>query len=108
MILLQEHVKAVLAQNEVLRLETLQQLRLASHQHLKGCKIWIFGSLAKKGGFRPESDVDLALDHEPVGCSIYGVTALLSETLGRPVDVVLIDETRFKNLILKSELSWIA
>jgi predicted nucleotidyltransferase len=106
--LLLEHLEANSTQNEISRLAFLQKVRDLSHQHLKGCRIWVYGSLAERGRFRPESDIDLALDHEPESLSIYGVTGLLSEELGRPVDVTLIAETRLRDRIMEKGLSWIA
>jgi predicted nucleotidyltransferase len=106
--LLLEHQDSVLAQNEVLRLALIRELRTLSHLHLRRCKIWVYGSLTQPGRFRLESDIDLALDQEPEGLSIYGVSALLSENLGRSVDVVLLNETRLKNKILENGISWIA
>jgi predicted nucleotidyltransferase len=106
--LLLEYRNAISTQNEVSRLALLQELRALSHQHLRQCKIWVYGSLAHPGRFRPESDIDLALDQEPENLSIYGISALLSENLGRPVDVILLNETRFRNKILEESISWIA
>ncbi len=106
--LLLEHRDAVLARNEATRLRILSQLREFSRIHLKGCRLWVYGSLSQKGRFRQESDIDLALDLEPEGMSIYGISAWLGEILGRPTDVVILSETRFKDAIEKKGISWIA
>ncbi len=105
--LLQEYHDSVLAQNEASRLRLLTELRKASHIHHKGCQLWVYGSLTQQGRFRQESGIDLALNHEPEWTSIYGVSTLLSETLGRSVDVVLLAETRLQEIILKKGITWV-
>jgi len=106
--LLLEHHKNVADKREVLRLHLLDELRLLSKKHLKGCRLWVYGSLVEQGRFRPESDIDLALDHEPEHMTVYGVSAWLEESLGRKVDVTLLSETRLRETILKKGLTWIA
>jgi predicted nucleotidyltransferase len=105
--LLRQYRHALSAQNEASRLMLLTALREVCPAHLKGCHLWVYGSLAHEGRFGPESDIDLALDHEPEDMSIYGVSGWLSEALGRRVDVALLPETRLKHTIVEEGISWI-
>ncbi len=56
----------------------------------------VFGSILRL--FSEYSDVDIALEREPA-LSIYQLISLLSECLGRRVDVVLLPECRFAEKI---------
>lgn len=66
----------------------------------------VFGSLLKPGRFNENSDVDLALENEPANMSMYQLTSLLAENLGRPVDVVLLSECRFQEKVLREGERW--
>jgi predicted nucleotidyltransferase len=91
---------------ERLRLEARSQLRSALCKLAPAEKVIVFGSLTKPGGFSETSDVDLALEAEPVGLSVCQLTSLLAESLGRPVDVVLLPECRFRDKILREGETW--
>ena len=52
------------------------------------------------------SDIDLALESEPAGMSVYQLTSLLAERLGRRVDVVLLPEYRFRDRIVREGEKW--
>ena len=52
------------------------------------------------------SDIDLALESEPAGMSVYQLTSLLAERLGRRVDVVLLPECRFRDRIVREGEKW--
>jgi predicted nucleotidyltransferase len=106
MTLLQQMDQDRAEERETLRLEVRRQLRLVLLELLPAARLWIFGSLTRPGGFQQASDVDLALEGEPAGMSIYQLTALLSERLGRSVDVVLLPECRFRDKILREGELW--
>src|SRR5437588_6062842 len=88
------------ARRESLREETRRHLRIALRELLPAAKIIVFGSLVKPGRFSETSDVDIALEREPEGMSIYQLIAQLSERLGRRVDVVLLSECHFRERIV--------
>lgn len=66
----------------------------------------VFGSPAKPDRFTENSDVDLGLESEPPGMSLYLLASLLAERLGRRVDVVLLPESRFRDKILREGETW--
>ena len=73
---------------------------------IPGSRVILFESLTKPGVFNDRSDVDLALETEPAGISIYQLSGRLSEEMGRPVDVVLFSECRFRQKILREGEAW--
>jgi predicted nucleotidyltransferase len=93
-------------QREALRLELLARLRATLSALAPAKSVIVFGSVIKPGRFSEDSDVDLALDHEPANMSIYQLTSLLAEDLGRPVDVVLLPECRFREKVLSEGERW--
>lgn len=106
MTLLQEMARERNARREQLRRATRRQLQTALAELLPGASVIFFGSLVRSGEFSETSDVDLALTEEPVGISIYQLASLLGERLGRPVDVLLLDECRFRDKILREGETW--
>lgn len=95
-----------LQRRENLRAEVRRQLWQALCQLLPGQTVVLFGSLAVPRKFSETSDVDLALAAEPPGRSLYQLTSLLAERLGRPVDIVLLPECRFRDKILREGETW--
>ena len=91
---------------ERLRLETRDALRAALRDLLPGIPVIVLGSLTQPGRFTEASDVDLALESEPPDCSIYQLSSLLGERLGRSVDVMLLPECRFRDKILVQGERW--
>ncbi|MGH9837869.1 MAG: nucleotidyltransferase family protein [Blastocatellia bacterium] len=87
-------------------METLLRLRLFLERMLPGREVWVFGSVIRPGAFRENSDVDLALREEPADISSYRLQSLLEEALGRPVDVILLPESRFAETILREGQRW--
>jgi predicted nucleotidyltransferase len=81
-------------------------LRVALTQLVPGRRVILFGSVTKPGVFNDRSDVDLALELEPPGMDAVHLTAELMERLGRPVDVVLLGECRFRRKILQEGETW--
>ena len=92
--------------NERLRGETRKQLEAALAELLPAAVVYIFGSLVKPCQFSDVSDVDLVLVEEPAHLSVYQLTSLLAERLGRPVDVLLLAECRFRNRIVQEGERW--
>lgn len=72
----------------------------------EGSRVWVYGSLVEPGRFREWSDVDLALDSDPPGMSIYLLASLLAERCERHVDVCLIGETRLAATIRQRGEAW--
>ena len=91
---------------ETLRLKTRERLRDVLRQIAPADKVIVFGSLTRPGRFTEFSDVDLALATEPGRMSLYQLTALLSEQMGRSVDVILLSECRFRDRIVREGESW--
>ncbi len=90
------------------RLRCLGELKRSLHQTIPGVPVFVFGSVLRPGRFRPDSDIDLALERIPEGVGPYGLTALLEEKLGRPVDVVELGRCRFDQKIREEGERWIA
>lgn len=86
--------------------ETRRSLALALRELLPGGRVWLYGSLTRRGVFNPASDVDLALTEEPSGKTIWRLQAELEERLHRPVDLVLLHETRLRDKILREGEEW--
>lgn len=91
---------------EALRLEVRRQLSDVLRRLAPADKVVVFGSLSRPYCFAETSDIDLALAAEPAGMSLYQLTALLAEQMGRPVDVVLLSECRFRERIAKEGEVW--
>ena len=86
--------------------ETRRRLREALAELVPGQPIWLFGSLTKPGRFHDRSDVDLALADEPPSMSVGRLASELTDRLGRPVDLVLLDRCRFRDRILREGEQW--
>lgn len=106
MTLLQEMEAERLRERERLRREVRQELQAALEELVPGVKTIVFGSLVRPGRFTEHSDIDIALEAEPAAMSYFQLTALLSERLGRAVDVVLLPECRFRDKILREGEAW--
>jgi predicted nucleotidyltransferase len=88
--------------------ETRGRLRAALAVLIPGHKVILFGSLAKPGVFNDRSDVDLALESEQPQMSTWTLKGELEERLERPVDVLLLNQCRFRDKILREGEVWIA
>ena len=106
MTLLQQITRERLENRERRRGEVLELLKEVLRLTIPGERVFVFGSLNSPGRFTDESDIDLALESEPSGMTVYQLIALLSERMGRRVDVVQLDECRFKEKILREGKSW--
>ncbi len=83
-----------------------RDLRAALEDLVPGARVWVFGSLTERGKFNDASDVDLALEAEPVAMSAGRLSSELTERLARPVDIVLLDRCRFRDKILREGELW--
>ena len=91
------------------RLATRLRLQAALSELLpRGSRVWVYGSLVKPNRYRDGSDIDLALEAEPTGMSLYLFMSLLSDKTGRPVDVSLLGETRLREAIMREGELWTA
>ena len=98
MTLLEQMRRARADGREQLRMEMLQHLRRALTVVLPHESVIVFGSILRPGRFSEYSDVDIALERDPA-MSLYQLISLLSESLGRRVDVLLLPECRFAEKI---------
>jgi len=106
MTLLQQIARQRFEKRERARVESRKQLHQVLSRILPGRRVYIFGSVLKPGRFTENSDIDVALESEPTGTSVYQLISILGESIGRRVDVVLLDECRFKDKILKEGEAW--
>ena len=107
--LLQEDARLRCEHDERERAEVRERLQVALSTLLPpGTQAWVFGSLTKPGRFREWSDVDVALESESQNVRLYLLMSLLAEAVGRPVDLLLLNETRLREMILREGERWIA
>lgn len=96
------------AAREHLRLQTRDRCREMLQTLLPaGTQVTVYGSLTKPFAFDSWSDVDLAFNELPDSLTPDKLAVQLEAGLHRPVDVVLIDETRLKAAILRKGEIWI-
>jgi predicted nucleotidyltransferase len=88
--------------------ETRRRLQSALRELIPGQRVILFGSLTKPGVFNDRSDIDLALESEPVQMSAERLISELMERLDRPVDVLLLDRCSFREKILREGEAWTA
>ncbi len=105
--LLQElHVTRMRAR-EAARLSVRESLRRALQEiYLPGTRVWLFGSLARKGRFDEYSDIDLAVEIPPTGRSLFWLQGELEARVGCAVDVLLVGETRLRSKIEREGEMW--
>jgi predicted nucleotidyltransferase len=108
MTLLQERDLARREHRLRLYAETRHALQAALADLIPGRTVILFGSLTKPGVFNDHSDIDLALDSEPPQASAWHLASVLAERLGRPVDIVLLGKSRFREKILREGEKWTA
>jgi predicted nucleotidyltransferase len=106
MTLLQQLNRQRAERREALRLEVRQRLRSVLRQLAPADQVVVFGSLAKPYRFTDTSDIDIALKTEPSGMSLYQLTGLLAEQMGRSVDIVLLSGCRFRERIVREGEIW--
>jgi len=88
------------------RISARGRLQEVLSRYLAGHEVFLFGSITRPGAFHGKSDVDLALAVLPSGRTQYGLIALLEEELCRPVDLLLLPETRLRNKIEREGEKW--
>jgi predicted nucleotidyltransferase len=98
--------KLRLKRREVLRAEVRRELREALNHLLPSEDVIVFGSITEPYKFHDRSDVDIALYREPPSSSLYRLLAQLNERLARPVDLVILHETRLKDKIIQTGEVW--
>ena len=94
------------ADQEKLRNLVLKQINKALNTLEKKYQwddVYLFGSVAKKGKFRPNSDIDIAISGL-VKFEHYAFTGEISEILDIPVDVILLEECIFAESIKEKGL----
>ena len=106
MTLLQQMNEKRLRESEELRMEVRERLASVLGRYLPGRKVVLFGSITKPGKFGMDSDIDLALEEELQGISVYQLTSLLAEEMGRSVDIVILPECRFRDRINREGELW--
>ena len=106
MTLLEQMERQRYQNRERLRCEERRHLREVLDQTIPGLRVFVFGSLVKPGRFTEESDIDLALEFEPPGMTVYQLISLLGERMGRRVDVLLLEACRFKDRVLREGELW--
>lgn len=87
-------------------IKTRAELRRVLHELLPGEPVLLFGSLTRPEKFHRGSDVDLALFSEPAHKSFYSLQAEFEERMKRRVDLLLLEESRFKEKLLREGERW--
>jgi len=106
MTLLQKRDAARRRQRLQVLADTRRRLRTALAELMPGREVIVFGSLTKPGVFNARSDVDLALVGPASGLDSLKLTSELMERLARPVDVVVLDQCRFREKIRREGEVW--
>lgn len=104
--LLQQIEQERMTRREELRAEVRTRLREALHQIAPGERVLVFGSITRAYAFHDRSDIDIAFVDEPMALSRYQMQARLEECMGRPVDLVILPESRFRDKILREGEPW--
>lgn len=104
--LLQQESERRRVADERERLRTRERLAAALGRIEAPGPVWVYGSLVKPGRFGGDSDVDVAFESLPADTSLYLLQSLLSEAVGREVDVCLLGETRLRDKIVTEGERW--
>jgi len=94
--------------NEALRHSTLSSIDTvlrSLRERYTWSEIYVFGSVLREGRFGPESDVDFAVLGLPKH-DLYRLVGELSDALERPVDVVVLEESRMVESIKRKGVRW--
>lgn len=105
--LLAEHRRTMARRDAALAARMRECLQAALARHAPGTAVWVYGSLVKPGRFHEWSDVDLAFETLPAGASLEYLQSVLSDEVGREVDVCLLDRTRLRPVIEREGERWI-
>ena len=96
------------ADQEKMRITVIQQINKALNRLDKKYhwdEVYLFGSVAQKGKFRRNSDIDIAvqgldkLEH-------YAFIGEISDLLNKRVDVILLEECHFADSIKERGIKW--
>jgi len=106
--LLDRRLRQKQRENEKLRQQTLQRVlellpQLAARHGFH--RAYVFGSVAKKGRFRKNSDIDIAIEGL-ADQQYFKFMADLDEQLEREVDVIQLEKHRLKKRIVESGIEW--
>lgn len=85
---------------------TREELRTVLREVLPASRVVVYGSLTKRGVFNAASDIDLALYEEPAEKNIFGLMAEIDGRMRRPVDIVILSQTRLREKILREGEVW--
>lgn len=85
---------------------TRDQLREVLRALLPSSRVIVFGSITRRGVFNAASDIDLALFDDPPDMSVLGLMAEIDGRMRRPVDIVLLEQSRLKEKILREGEIW--
>ena len=88
------------------RLQLLGKLRTELQLLLSGQRVFVYGSAAKPHCFGSDSDIDVAIELEPPELPDYRLVGILSEKLGRPVDICVLERSRLKEKIAREGIEW--
>lgn len=91
---------------ETLRARVREELRRHLQELAPGSQVWVFGSLCQQGHFHRESDIDIAFEALPDRSDLCLLTGELMERLGRPVDIILLPQSRLTAKIKKEGERW--
>lgn len=111
-----DHALHLLQERDAWRRRKRVELYHEARRHLKGAlaqliaghTVILFGSITRCGVFNERSDIDIAIEHELPEMSEFRLACELMERMHRPVDVVLLNESRLRDKILREGEAWIA
>jgi len=106
MTVLQRALAQRLEQREELRKEVLSATLAALDRLVTAGDAYLYGSVVRPGRFHERSDVDIALTAAPGDVPVYRLQARLEDAIGRPVDLCILDETRFGPYIVREGVLW--
>ena len=102
-----EQIEAArMAERERLRAHVRRHLARTLHELIPHQAVIVFGSIVQMGRFHKYSDIDIALLEEPPHHSIYRLQVQLEERMQRPVDLVLLPESRLRGKIEATGEKW--
>jgi predicted nucleotidyltransferase len=87
-------------EGEKLRNETLEMCReklVEYFQKFPGCRVYLFGSVARQGSFNQQSDIDIAVENFPGNrLDLY---SQLSAIIPHNIDIVILEKCHFADRI---------
>lgn len=98
------------AQNERERRRLLQNMMTWLNDHGSQYGIqsaYMFGSLIQPQRFHENSDIDIAVEQINPG-DFFAVISLISEAMGREVDVIELGQCPFRDRIRQTGIQWTA